>query len=66
MCFIGALDGGTRIRHGKNSEGYVLSAADGAMKCLFGKQAKTLLYSLVIGSEMAEVLGDRRLGCRPA
>ena len=54
------LGWGTRIRHGKNSEGYVLSVADGAMKCLFGKQEKTLLYPLVIESGMVEVLEDRR------
>ena len=49
-----------RIRHSKFGEGYVLSIADGAMTCLFGRQEKTLLYPLVIESGLVEVLEDRR------
>ena len=49
-----------RISHDKFGEGFVVSIADEAMTCLFGKQEKTLLYPLVIECGLVEVLEDRR------
>ena len=49
-----------RITHGKFGNGFVSEIGNGTMKCLFGKQEKTLLYPLVLDSGLVEIVEDRR------
>lgn len=48
-----------RIRHSVFGEGFVISINNDTMKCLFGKQEKTLLYPHVVDTGAVEVIEDR-------